>query len=52
MAQDDQNERRARRLDWRDYVALFVALLQTAALPLSVLVVFVLVSLAVLSLLR
>lgn len=52
MARDDEEERRATKLEWRDYVALFVALLQTAALPLLVLAVFVLVSLGVLSLLR
>jgi hypothetical protein len=45
-AADDAN------LGWKDYVALFIALLQTVALPMVVLIVIILAALAVLRLLH
>jgi len=38
------------KLDWKDYIAMFLALLQTVALPLILLIVAVLVVLVVLRL--
>jgi hypothetical protein len=40
------------KLEWRDYLALFLAMLQTVALPLLVLVAVVLVALVALRLLH
>ncbi len=42
----DQGE----RFGWKDYVALFIALLQTVALPMLVLIVIIIVVLVGLSL--
>jgi len=39
-------------LGWKDYLALFIALLQTVALPILLLIVIILVTLAVLRLLH
>jgi hypothetical protein len=44
-AEDD-----GKRLGWKDYLALFIALLQTVALPMLVLIVIILGALAVLRL--
>jgi len=41
-----------KQLGWKDYIALFIALLQTVAVPLLVLIVIILVALAVLRLLH
>jgi hypothetical protein len=46
-AEDD-----AKALGWKDYVALFIALLQTVGLPLVVLIVVILAALALLRLLH
>jgi hypothetical protein len=46
-AEDD-----GKNLGWQDYVALFIALLQTVALPILLLIVMVLAALAVLRLLH
>ncbi|MDG6966276.1 MAG: hypothetical protein JRN51_10645 [Nitrososphaerota archaeon] len=48
MSEEDKVPRR--KLEWRDYVALFIALLQTVALPLVVLVLLILLALAPLGL--
>jgi hypothetical protein len=37
---------------WKDYLAIFIALLQTVALPILLLIVIILVALAVLTLLH
>jgi hypothetical protein len=42
----------SKTLGWKDYLALFIALLQTVALPMLVLVVIVLAAVAVLRLLH
>jgi hypothetical protein len=42
----------AQGLDWKDYVAIFIALLQTVALPVLVLIFMILAALAVLRLLH
>jgi hypothetical protein len=39
-------------LGWKDYVAIFIALLQTVALPMLVLIVIILAALVVLRLLH
>jgi hypothetical protein len=39
-------------LDWKDYLALFLALLQTVALPIVLLIVAILAALVVLRLLH
>jgi len=39
-------------LGWKDYLALFIALLQTVALPILLLIVIILLALAVLRLLH
>ena len=31
------------RLDWRDYVAIFIASLETVALPMAFLIIFLIV---------
>jgi hypothetical protein len=41
-----------KRVGWKDFLALFIALLQTVALPLLLLIVVVLLALAVLRLLH
>lgn len=40
-----------KRLGWKDYLALFIALLQTVALPILVLIVAILAALVILRLL-
>ncbi|MDA4115585.1 MAG: hypothetical protein OK442_03390 [Thaumarchaeota archaeon] len=47
VAEDD-----GKSLGWKDYVALFIALLQTVGLPLVVLILIILGALAVLRLLH
>ncbi|MGH9920617.1 MAG: hypothetical protein ACRD6W_17330 [Nitrososphaerales archaeon] len=47
VAEDDGNTP-----GWKDYVALFIALLQTVGLPLVILIVVILAALAVLRLLH
>lgn len=42
----------SKRLEWRDYLALFIAMLQTVALPVLVLIVVILGALVVLRLLH
>lgn len=49
---DEDDHRAEHKLEWRDYVALFIAMLQTVALPMLVLIVIILAALAVLGLLR
>jgi hypothetical protein len=39
-------------LDWKDYVAIFIALLQTVALPILLLIVAIVVALLALRLLH
>ncbi|HVC27572.1 MAG TPA: hypothetical protein VND40_05370 [Nitrososphaerales archaeon] len=39
-------------LDWKDYLAMFIALLQTVALPMLLLVALILAALVVLRLLH
>lgn len=39
-------------LGWKDYLALFIALIQTVALPILLLILLVLVALAILRLLH
>lgn len=39
-------------LGWKDYVALFIALLQTVALPMLLLIVMILAAVAILRLLH
>ena len=41
-----------KRLGWKDYLALFIALLQTVALPILLLIVIILLALAILRLLH
>jgi hypothetical protein len=48
---DDEGSKRGITLDWRDYVALFIALLQTVALPMLLLIAVILATLVVLRLL-
>jgi hypothetical protein len=49
---DSDDERKSGiTLDWRDYVALFIALLETVALPMLVLIAVILVTLVMLRLL-
>ena len=51
-AGDDGEGKGSGELDWKDYLALFIALLQTVALPVLLLIVLLLVGLAVLRLLH
>jgi hypothetical protein len=52
MPDDDRSEKEDGSLGIRDYVALFVAILQTVALPFVVLIIILLVILAVVSVTR
>lgn len=45
-AEDD-----GKSLGWKDYLALFIALLQTVALPIVLLIVMILLALAIIRLL-
>jgi hypothetical protein len=48
---DGHDERKSGiTLDWKDYVALFIALLETVALPMLVLIAVILVTLVMLRL--
>jgi ABC-type uncharacterized transport system involved in gliding motility auxiliary subunit len=48
---DGDHEKKSRiTLDWRDYVALFIALLETVALPMLLLIGVILVTLVALRL--
>jgi hypothetical protein len=49
MPEDDPSEKEDGSLGLRDYLALFVAILQTVALPFVILIIILLVILAVAS---
>ena len=50
--EEDGHEGGRGRLDWKDYVALFIAMLQTVALPVLILVGVILAAIAILGLLH
>jgi hypothetical protein len=47
-----RDEDGGQKLDWKDYLALFIALLQTVGLPILILILMILAALVILRLLQ